>query len=85
MVLTGVVRFGVKLIAVIRPRGEQGWQAHRKDARKMFGRIRGAAAADENNVSTLYTKVPSIVGPSACLGERMRPYAGAVYPAAIVK
>lgn len=51
----------------------------------MFELIRESAGANRSNVLVLYSEVPSIGEPFACLGEKSRPYAGAVYPTMAVK
>lgn len=85
MALIGAARSGAKLYALSGPRGEQAWQTHRRDTKKMFNIIRESAAANQGSVVTLYSEVPSISEPFACLGENSRPYPGAVYPAKAVK
>lgn len=85
MALTRVARLGTKLVAVSSPRGETAWNAHRKDTHEMFEVIRESAAAMRSNVITMFTLVPSLNEPFACLGEKSRSSEVVVYPAETVK
>ncbi|EYC40425.1 hypothetical protein Y032_0612g656 [Ancylostoma ceylanicum] len=67
------------------PRGEAAWSTHRKDTHDMFEVVRDSAAAMRSNITTMFTLVPSLNEPFACLGEKNRSSEVAVYPAEAVK
>ncbi|VDO25136.1 unnamed protein product, partial [Heligmosomoides polygyrus] len=85
MTMTKVARCGGKLLLVSGPRGEQAWEKNRSDAHSMFEVIRSAATAVKGNVVSLFSTVPSMTEPLACLGESNRPSEVAVYPAQSTK
>ncbi|EYC13631.1 hypothetical protein Y032_0043g826 [Ancylostoma ceylanicum] len=85
MAMTTVARLGAKLVAVSSPRGEAAWTTHRKDTYDMFEVIKESAATMRSNITTMFTLVPSLSEPFACLGEKNRSSEVAVYPAEAVK
>lgn len=85
MAITTAVRCGSKVLAVSGPRGEAAWQQNRNDAQEMFEVVRNAAKAMKENVVTMFTSVPSITEPFACLGEHSRETMVSVYPAQAAK
>ncbi|KAL6726510.1 hypothetical protein Aduo_008477 [Ancylostoma duodenale] len=83
--LTSLVRLGTKLLAVSSPRGEAAWSTHRKNTLDMFNIIRQSAAAMRRNVVTMFSPVPSLNEPFACLGEDNRSTENSVYPAQAIR